>query len=151
MRQEIIRLISIVVTKVIHDMCYLEVNTLDSVDGICDYSSDDIIVKLELFGDIKRGLCIRMNNDMALKVISKMMMRDVQEIDYIGESALCELGNMIGGNFSTMLYVNGLTEDVTVPSYMKGDECDMFLGMEMSSLPVQTVEGNLFVDVIDLL
>ena len=88
---------------------------------------------------------------MALKVISKMMMRDVQEIDYIGESALCELGNMIGGNFSTMLYVNGLTEDVTVPSYMKGDECDMFLGMEMSSLPVQTVEGNLFVDVIDLL
>jgi len=42
----------------------------------------------------------------------------ITEIDEMGKSAISELGNMISGNASTMLYNQGVHVDITPPRIM---------------------------------
>jgi chemotaxis protein CheX len=66
----------------------------------------------QMQGDILFGL----HETVALKVVSAMMGGFVlTEMDKIGRSAISELGNMISGNASTMLYNQGVRVDITPP------------------------------------
>ena len=54
-------------------------------------------------------------------IAGKMMMMPVQQLDEISTSAICELGNMIMGNASTVFSVEGIGIDITPPTMCKGN------------------------------
>ncbi len=66
----------------------------------------------QMSGDIMFGL----REEVALKMVSAMMGGYVlEELGEMGHSAISELGNMISGNASTMLYDQGVQVDITPP------------------------------------
>jgi chemotaxis protein CheX len=85
---------------------------IKEVNHIADYIWIQIGMTGQMQGDILFGL----HEAVALKVVSAMMGGFVlTEMDEIGRSAISELGNMISGNASTMLYNQGVRVDITPP------------------------------------
>ncbi|WP_010271139.1 chemotaxis protein CheX [Paenibacillus senegalensis] len=69
-------------------------------------------LKGQMNGDVMFGL----HEQVALKLVSAMMGGfTITELDEMGRSAISELGNMISGNASTLLYSQGLAVDITPP------------------------------------
>jgi chemotaxis protein CheX len=70
----------------------------------------------QMAGDITFGL----HEDVALKLASAMMDGLVlTEMDELGHSAISELGNMISGNASTILFNKGIKVDITPPKVVQ--------------------------------
>ena len=58
--------------------------------------------------------------NVALRMVSIMMGGYViTEMDEMGQSAISELGNMISGNASTILYNQGVSVDISPPQIMR--------------------------------
>jgi chemotaxis protein CheX len=73
-------------------------------------------VQIGLTGQMTGDIVFGFSETVALKIISAMMGGFVlTEIDDMGRSAISELGNMISGNASTMLYNQGVHVDITPP------------------------------------
>ncbi|MDD3147371.1 MAG: chemotaxis protein CheX [Candidatus Riflebacteria bacterium] len=86
---------------------------------------------LGVTGDIKGQFIITLNEQFAMKVASAILMGvPVNTYDEVAESAVCELGNMIGGEASRLLHEADLKCDITVPSIVRGKE------MEIAFYPV---------------
>jgi chemotaxis protein CheX len=86
--------------------------------GIKDVSfyDDHIWIKIGLTGQLQGDVIFGLHNEVALRVVSAMMGGfPIQEMDEMGKSAISELGNMISGNASTMLYNQGVSIDITPP------------------------------------
>ncbi len=63
---------------------------------------------------------------MALKIASAILMGvPIETYDEIAESAVCELGNMIGGEASRLLQESGFVCDLTVPAIARGKEMEI--------------------------
>ena len=60
-------------------------------------------------------------NDVACLVAGNMCMMPTSEITDIHMSAICELGNMIMGNASTIFSTKGIGIDITPPTVCKGN------------------------------
>jgi chemotaxis protein CheX len=60
-------------------------------------------------------------DSVACDIAGKMMMTTVEKLDEISTSAICELGNMIMGNASTVFSVEGIGIDITPPTMCKGN------------------------------
>ncbi|WP_068773957.1 chemotaxis protein CheX [Paenibacillus sp. FJAT-26967] len=70
----------------------------------------------QMQGDIRFGL----EESTALRMVSAMMGGFVlTEMDEMGQSAISELGNMISGNASTILYNQGIRVDITPPKVIR--------------------------------
>ena len=73
-------------------------------------------IQIGLTGQMTGDIVFGFSETVALKIISAMMGGFVlTEIDDLGRSAISELGNMISGNASTMLYNQGVHVDITPP------------------------------------
>ena len=69
----------------------------------------------QMNGDILFGF----PHEVALKIVSGMMGGYlVTELDEMGQSAIAELGNMISGNASALLYNEGIEIDITPPNIL---------------------------------
>lgn len=78
--------------------------------------SDYIWIQIGMTGQMQGDILFGLHEAVALKVVSAMMGGFVlTEMDEIGRSAISELGNMISGNASTMLYNQGVRVDITPP------------------------------------
>ncbi len=85
-------------------------------------SSKEVIIILGITGEIKGQTFIVLDEEMAKRVASKMMMgMPVESLDEMAKSAISELGNMIMGNAATLLYNNGTNIDITPPTLMIGE------------------------------
>lgn len=83
---------------------------------------DYIWLKIGLIGQIKGDIIFGFPEEVALKIVSGMMGGfQVTEFDDMSRSAIGELGNMISGNASTMLYNDGIEIDITPPNLIEGD------------------------------
>ncbi len=81
---------------------------------------------LGITGDFKGQFVITLNEDTACQVASAILMGiPVPKYDEVAESGVCELGNMIGGEVSTLLHENGYVCDITVPSIARGKEMEI--------------------------
>ncbi|KIL35615.1 chemotaxis protein CheC [Gordoniibacillus kamchatkensis] len=75
-----------------------------------------IWIQIGMTGQMQGDILFGLHESVALKVVSAMMGGFVlTEMDDIGRSAISELGNMISGNASTMLYNQGIHVDITPP------------------------------------
>lgn len=77
-------------------------------------------LKISIIGDMEGDILYCFPKPVALRLVSDMMGGFViTELDEIGHSAIAELGNMISGNASTILFNNGVTIDITPPKMIQ--------------------------------
>lgn len=89
---------------------------MKEVKVVDQYVWIDIGMTGQLTGNIVFGLY----ESVALKMVSVMMGGFVlTELNEIGHSAISELGNMISGNASTILYNQGVKVDITPPKVLQ--------------------------------
>ncbi|MBW5447363.1 chemotaxis protein CheX [Cohnella sp. CFH 77786] len=80
------------------------------------FTDHQVWIQIGLTGQMTGDIVLGLSETVALRIISAMMGGFViTEIDDIGRSAISELGNMISGNASTMLYNQGVHVDITPP------------------------------------
>jgi chemotaxis protein CheX len=83
--------------------------------------NDHIWLKIGLLGQMQGDIIFGFPEEVALKIVSGMMGGfQVTQFDEISRSAIGELGNMISGNASTMLYNQGIHIDITPPDLIEG-------------------------------
>ena len=88
--------------------------------------SSEIATILGISGDFEGQFVIALHEPMALKIATAILMGvPVTEYDEVAESAVCELGNMIGGEASGLLHQTGFECDITVPSIVRGKEVEI--------------------------
>lgn len=79
-------------------------------------------IEIGMSGQMSGNIVFGLSESVALKMISAMMGGFViTEIDEMGKSAISELGNMISGNASTLLYNQGVHVDITPPRVLHAD------------------------------
>lgn len=77
---------------------------------------DYLLLKIGILGQFQGDVVFSFPNQVALRIVSAMMGGyPVSELDDMCRSAIAELGNMISGNASTMLYNEGISVDITPP------------------------------------
>jgi len=75
-----------------------------------------IWINIGVSGQMEGDIIFGLHEAVALRVVSAMMGGFVlTEFDDLGRSAISELGNMISGNASTLLYNRGIRVDITPP------------------------------------
>jgi len=78
------------------------------------------MIQIGVTGQIAGNIIFVLHDAVALKLVSAMMGGYVlTELDEMGHSAISELGNMISGNASTMLFNQGVKVDITPPKLLQ--------------------------------
>ncbi|MBJ6363837.1 chemotaxis protein CheX [Paenibacillus sp. GCM10012307] len=78
-----------------------------------------IWIHIGMSGQIDGEVIFGLSESVALKMVSAMMGGFViTEIDEMSRSAISELGNMISGNASTILFNQGVKVDITPPKVL---------------------------------
>ncbi|MGZ9585300.1 chemotaxis protein CheX [Paenibacillus marinisediminis] len=82
----------------------------------------DLSIQIGLSGNLNGHVAFGLNKPVAIRMASAMMGGyPLESLDMMGESAISELGNMISGNASTMLYNQGIMVDITTPQLIIND------------------------------
>ncbi|MFD0961427.1 chemotaxis protein CheX [Paenibacillus chungangensis] len=84
------------------------------------YIENHIWIQIGMNGQMNGNIVFGLSEGVALKMVSAMMGGyAISEIDEMGRSAISELGNMISGNASMLLYNQGVTVDITPPQVIQ--------------------------------
>jgi chemotaxis protein CheX len=98
-----------------------------------------IWIQVGMTGQLSGNIIFGIAEQVALRMVSIMMGGFViTEMDEMGQSAISELGNMISGNASTILYNQGVSVDISPPQIMKLES--------MSNLPRQALSIPLLME-----
>ncbi|TVX87154.1 chemotaxis protein CheX [Paenibacillus agilis] len=80
------------------------------------HGTHDLHIQIALTGQMSGVVAFGLKEGAAVKMASAMMGGyPLETLDAMGESAISELGNMISGNASTMLYNQGIHVDILPP------------------------------------
>lgn len=146
MKAEHVNPFIISVSKILKDMCMLDLKFGKPTLSKGSYADNASIIKLGLIGNLEGQVLLNIEQSTALEIVSKMMMTPVSEIDELGKSAISELGNMIAGNAATVFANSEIFIDITPPIYCLGREFTPEVPM-VFSIPFTSDAGNLTVDV----
>lgn len=104
-----------------------------------------VCVLVGVLGDLQGQVICGMSAETATKIISQMLYSEVNEIDLMGESAICELKNIIVGNASTNLSLTGYKCNITPPLFLTGGYIPEFLKHIHTALaiPIKTPFGEI--------
>lgn len=82
-----------------------------------------IWIQIGMTGQMQGDIVFGLHEEVAIKVVSAMMGGyPITEIDDMTKSAISELGNMISGNASTMLFNQGVRVDITPPKLLHSSD-----------------------------
>lgn len=96
-----------------------------------------IWIQIGLTGQMKGDIVFGLHEVVALKLVSAMMGGFVlNEMDEMGKSAISELGNMISGNASTMLFNQGVRVDITPPKLVESATAAGFAPKKALTIPL---------------
>lgn len=96
-----------------------------------------IWIQIGLNGHMNGDIVFGLSEQVALKMVSAMMGGFVlSEIDEIVRSAISELGNMISGNASTILYNQGMKVDITPPKVIESASAAGFNASKALTIPL---------------
>jgi hemerythrin-like metal-binding protein len=84
----------------------------------------DIFVKIELVGDMKGAAVFGFSKELALNLIRSMTMMELDELDELVQSALCELTNISCGNAATALTKRNIACDIKTPVVSQTFACE---------------------------
>jgi chemotaxis protein CheX len=100
-----------------------------------------IWIQIGLTGEMQGDIVFGLHEDVALKLVSAMMGGFIiTEMDEMGRSAISELGNMISGNASTMLFNQGVRVDITPPKIVQSATAAGFVPKKALTIPL-LIEG----------
>jgi chemotaxis protein CheX len=100
-----------------------------------------IWIQIGLSGQMQGDIVFGLHESVALKLVSAMMGGFVlTEMDEIGRSAISELGNMISGNASTLLFNQGVIVDITPPIFVNAAAAAGFVPKRALTIPL-SMEG----------
>ncbi len=109
-------------TTILKQACMID--TAIGRPGLKDmkFTADSIIIIVGITGDMRGQVIIEFTNEVACEIAGKMMMQGpLPELGEMGNSAICELGNMILGNTATLFSSNGIGIDITPPTVCSGN------------------------------
>ncbi|HJV44434.1 MAG TPA: chemotaxis protein CheX [Bacillota bacterium] len=87
---------------------------------------DHLWIKIGVIGQLEGDIIFGLHEQVALRIISAMMGGfSITEIDEIGRSAISELGNMISGNASNLLFNQGVNIDITPPMILATEDMEI--------------------------
>ncbi|MDR6881495.1 chemotaxis protein CheX [Bacillus sp. 3255] len=96
-----------------------------------------IWIQIGMTGQMEGDIVFGLAEDVALKMVSAMMGGFViTEMDEMGKSAISELGNMISGNASTMLFNQGVRVDITPPKLVQSATAAGFVPKKALTIPL---------------
>lgn len=96
-----------------------------------------IWIQIGLTGQMQGDIVFGLHEDVALKLVSAMMGGFVlNEMDEMGKSAISELGNMISGNASTILFNQGVRVDITPPVIVQSAAAAGFTPKRALTIPL---------------
>jgi chemotaxis protein CheX len=96
-----------------------------------------IWIQIGITGQMQGDIVFGLHEEVALKLVSAMMGGYVlTEMDEMGQSAISELGNMISGNASTMLYNQGVIIDITPPKVVHSANAAGFVPKKALTIPL---------------
>lgn len=112
-------------------------------------SGNDIVVIVGLTGAIKGQVMFTMGEDTAINIVKKMTLNNsVTELDFIGQSAISEMGNMIAGSTGMEMYSSGIDIDITPPSICRGEGLVITSKNKFVSIPLDINDiGKVFVNI----
>lgn len=104
----------------------------------------EVCVLVGVLGDLQGQVICGMKAETAKNIISQMLGTEVKEIDLMGESAICELKNIIVGTASTNLSTGGYHCQITPPLFLMGGNIPDFLKHIHTALaiPIKTPFGE---------
>lgn len=101
------------------------------------FVENHIWIQIGLNGQMNGDIVFGLSEQVALKIVSAMMGGFViSEIDEIVRSAISELGNMISGNASTMLFNQGVRVDITPPKVIQSAHAAGFTTQQALTIPL---------------
>jgi chemotaxis protein CheX len=118
--------------------------------GIKDlkFTENYVWIQIGMIGQMSGDVVFGIKEEVALKLISAMMGGFViTQMDEIGRSAISELGNMISGNASTILFNQGVRVDITPPKIIESAQAAGFQPKKALTIPLN-VQG---IGVIEML
>ncbi|MCM3785895.1 chemotaxis protein CheX [Neobacillus mesonae] len=106
-----------------------------------EFLEDHIWILIGMSGQLNGKIVFGIQEEVALRIVSAMMGGFViSEMDEMGQSAISELGNMISGNASTILFNQGIAVDITPPQVTKSSHPAMDAVKQALSIPL-TMDG----------
>ncbi|WMJ90538.1 chemotaxis protein CheX [Anaerocolumna sp. MB42-C2] len=111
----------IAATKILKDMCFVDVKIGKPYVKNADFTDDTLVIMIGITGEIRGQAMIAFPNSVACDIASKMIMMPVTQLDELATSAVCELGNMIMGNTATIFSTKGIGIDITPPTLCTGN------------------------------
>ena len=84
------------------------------------YVTDDATVILSLVGAVEGTVFYSMSNETAIKMASTMMGESFETLEYLAQSGIAELGNMITGRATMKLSEAGYESTISPPSLIMG-------------------------------
>jgi chemotaxis protein CheX len=96
-----------------------------------------IWIQIGITGQMQGDIVFGLHETVALKLVSAMMGGFILlEMDEMGQSAISELGNMISGNASTMLFNQGIRVDITPPKIVQYASAAGFVPKKALTIPL---------------
>lgn len=109
-----------------------------------------IWIQIGITGQMNGDIVFGLHEDVALRLVSAMMGGfQVSQLDEMSQSAISELGNMISGNASTMLYNQGVKVEITPPRVIMVANAAGFEPKQALTIPLSIGEiGDLNIQVL---
>ncbi|MFK7693730.1 chemotaxis protein CheX [Paenibacillus sp. HJGM_3] len=96
-----------------------------------------IWIQIGMTGQMQGDIVFGLHEEVALKLVSAMMGGyTITEMDELTKSAISELGNMISGNASTILYNQGVRVDITPPKLVESIHAAGFTPKKALTIPL---------------
>lgn len=146
MKAEHVNPFIISICKIMKDMCMIDLKIGKPGMTKGEYEATSSLIRLGLVGQMEGEVLLNIDHQMALEIVSKMIMSPVTEIDAMGQSAISELGNMVAGNAATVFANNEVLIDITPPTYFVGTDYKADVP-QMFRVPFSSNVGNMSVDV----
>jgi chemotaxis protein CheX len=128
-------------STVIQQLCNVSITRGEITLKNLSLHHDHTWIRIGMTGELNGDVIFGLHNEVALKIVSAMMGGfPVSELDEIGKSAISELGNMISGNASTLLFHQGVTIDITPPVLIQNHDILLTETAKALSAPLDIYE-----------
>ena len=107
------------------------------------FAPQHVAVAISIIGAVKGTAIYTMDTSAGLFLVSRMMGgMSIETLDFMSQSALCELANMISGNVATAFSEKGILIDITPPEFC-GNSYPSLVGQAVC-IPLLLQDGNVF-------
>jgi len=105
----------------------------------------DINTVIGVTGDVSGQVIYCMSTETARNISSKMLLNlPIEDFDFLAQSAINELGNIITGNAATDLFKNGFFCKITPPSLIIGESITVSVkDLQIINVPLYTDFGEI--------